>query len=229
MANDKRKITEAYILKYIGALLPNSENKTTANQEIYKTLFASMSDKQFNDFMLSLKNGDIKLALIAPNLSEDKLSVERNLELAKELGHNFFERIWMKDSDSDSPAYLTPIPYLIVDLPLRRQAQLLVKKISIPEDNKSVDDMTGQPTGKSKGSKISYPEVQILASLNLEDTLTELMKIRGGDSKAFNASNQHISHTGGFSISGVEHLAGGVESTQTLKVLLQSAHLQNTL
>ena len=218
-----RKIVEKFIIDWIDRILPGSLNK-----QIYQDLFSSMSDSSFTSFMKGLDEGTIKLSIIAPNFSDQKLSIERNFKIAEELEYRFFERIWMSDSDG-TPPYLSPIPYLIVDLPLRRQAQLLVKKISIPEDNKSVDDLTGQPTGKSKGSKISYPETQILAALDLEECLTELLKYRGGDEGGFVAMNDSISKTGGVSMDGIKHLATGVESTETLKILLNSAHLSNTL
>ena len=226
MVHTKRSVTEAFIIKYIGELLPGKG--ITPNQKIYKDLFAGMSDKEFLTFMTGLRDGNIKLSIIAPNFSEDKLDIDRNFKIAEELGHEFFERIWMHDEDG-SPAYLSPIPYLVIDLPLRRQAQLLVKKVSIPEDNKSIDDLTGQPTGKSKGSKISYPEVQILAALDLEECLNELMKYRGGDERGFAAMNDSISKTGSVTLVSISHLASGVVSTQTLKTLLTSMHVQNTL
>jgi hypothetical protein len=221
MAN--RKAAEAVILTYIEKLLPGSENT-----QIYKDLFASMDDKAFDAFMVKLEQGDIRLAIIAPNLSDKKLTIERNFQIAEELGHNFFERIWI-DRGDDVPPYLSTIPYLVVDLPLRRQAQLLEKKISIPEDNHSIDQYTGQPTGKSKGSKISYPETQVLMSLNLEESLTEKLKFRGGDIKGFNAMNTAISRTGGVSLKSIEHLGTKVKSTETLSVFLTSMHLSNTL
>lgn len=223
MAHTPRSVTEKFIIDNISKLLPGEQNS-----KIYIDLFASMSDKQFDDFMKALEEGTSKLAIIVPNFSEQKLSIERNLALADELGHKFFERIWMNDGDG-TPPYLSTVPYLIVDLPLRRQAQLLVKKISIPEDNKSVDDFTGQPTGKSKGSKISYPEMQILAALDATDSLAELLKFRGGDSGGFNAMNKQISDTGGVSLKAIEHLSSGVESSQTLSTLLVCMHLSNTL
>lgn len=195
---------------------------------MYKDLFASMDDKTFDEFMGALEDGTKRLAIIAPNLSEQKLSIDRNLKLAEELGHQFFEKIWI-DSGNEVPPYLSPIPYLIVDLPLRRQAQLLEKKISIPEDNNSVDDFTGQPTGKSKGSKISYPETQILSALDLNANLTELLKYRGGDVKGFDAMNNAISNTGGVSLKSIESLGTRVKSTETLSTLLTSMHLSNTL
>lgn len=217
-----RAAAQKFIIEQIHAILPDGKNK-----KIYEDMFARMSDKQFDDFMKKLEDGSAKLTIVAPNLMESKLSVERNLALGKKLGHEFFERIWMKDSD-DSPSYLTPQKYMVVDLPVRRQAQLLVKKISIPEDNKSVDDLTGQPTGKSKGSKISYPETQVLAALGLDDTLTELLKYRGGDIKGFNAMNRQIAETGSTSMKAVEPFSGNVQSTVTLKTYLTGMHIAST-
>lgn len=223
MSGKNRKAAEAVILEYIEKLLPGSPNA-----QLYKDLFAEMSDKQFDVFMQGVKEGTARLALIAPNMSEHKLTIERNFAVAKELGHSFFERIWIDKGDS-TPPYLSPIKYLIVDLPLRRQQQLLVKKISIPEDNRSVDDFTGQPTGKSKGSKISYPEIQILAALNLDQCLIEMLKYRGGDVKGFDAMNTMIAKTGGASLQAIEKLGTKVKSTETLATLLRCMHLDNSL
>lgn len=211
------------ILEYVEKLLPGSENTA-----IYNDLFASMDDDLFDLFMKKLESGEARLAVIAPNLDEPKLEIERNFKIADELGHQFFERIWI-DSGTEVPPYLSPIPYLVVDLPLRRQAQLLVKKISIPEDNKSIDDFTGQPTGKSKGSKISYPETQIMSALSLDANLTELLKYRGGDVKGFDAMNNAISKTGGVSLQAIAALGTKVKSTQTLSIFLSCMHLDNTL
>lgn len=218
-----RKAAEAVCLKWIEEILPGSKNT-----EFYKKRFAEMSDAAFDDFINKLRSGEVMLSIIAPNGTKPQLEVERNLEVAKKLGHEFFERIWF-DGGNESPAYLSPVKYLIVDLPLRRQAQLLEKKISIPVDNKSIDNFTGQPTGKSKGSKISYPETQILAALNLDATLAELLKYRGGDLKGFNAMNAQISRTGAARQETIAHLGTTVKSTETLSVFLTSAHLGNTL
>lgn len=218
-----RTETEKFIISYINKILPNS-----GNEKIYLDLFASMDDDAFAKFMDDIDTGKSTLAIVAPNFGNATLSVERNLAIAKELGHNFFQRVWIEGS-GDTPTYLTPIPYLVVDLPLRRQAQLLVKKISIPEDNKSVDDFTGQPTGKSKGGRISYPEVQVLAAMGLNDSLTEMLKYRGGDIKGFDAMNRSISNTGGVRLKAIEHLTSGVESTRILKSYLVCMHISSTL
>jgi hypothetical protein len=218
-----RKAAEAVILEWIEKLIPDS-----GNRDLYANLFAGMDDAAFAVWMEKLERQEIRLAVVAPNLAKSSLDIDRNLKLADELGHNFFERILI-DNGNDIPPYLSPVRYLVVDLPLRRQAQLLVKKISIPEDTKSVDDFTGQPTGKSKGSKISYPETQIMAALNLDANLTEMLKYRGGDEKGFDALNSSISKTGGVSLQSIEKLGTQVKSTQTLSIILTCMHLENTL
>lgn len=218
-----RKKSEEFILRYINKLDPSGENA-----KIYIQKFKSTSDEDFEAMIEGLEKDTVNLAIVAPNFSHVKLDVQRNLNIAKELGHEFFQHINMPAKDG-MPAYKTPIKYLVIDLPVRRQAQLLEKKISIPEDNNSVDDFTGQPTGKSKGAKISYPEVQVLAAMGLEKSMVEFLKYRGGDEKGFNAMNTMISRTGGVSMDAIEPFAGGVKVTTTLKSVLSGMHLRSTL
>lgn len=222
MAHNRKKAEEE-LIRGIEAILPGG-----GNDKIYQALFAEMSDKQFEDFIKGLDNGSIIPAIIAPNHAKVKLNTKRNLELAKKWGHNFFERLWFHHND-DRPPYLSNEKYLVIDLPLRRQAQLLTKKISIPEDNKSIDDFTGQPTGKSKGSRLSFPEIQLMASWKLDHSIQELIKLRGGDTAGFNAMNTMASRYGSISQKAVEPFAGRVKSTETLHTLLTCMHYKSTL
>ena len=219
-----RKAAEEELLSCIEQILPGSENS-----RIYQDILKGMPDNEFDQWIADLESGARQLALIAPELVEPSLSVERNLDLAEKWGHKFFERIWM-DSQNGSPSYLSNEPYLVVDLPLKRQAQFLIKKISIPEDNRSIDTFTGQPTGKSKGSKISWPELQILAALGgFDETIAEFFKFRGGDLQGFNAMNNMIANTGGVSLNAIGSLGTKVKAVQSLSTLLSSMHLTNTL
>lgn len=219
-----RKAAEAELLSCISQILPNSEN-----EKIYQDILKGMPDNEFDQWIADLESGARQLALIAPELVEPSLSVERNLDLAEKWGHKFFERIWM-DSQNGSPSYLSNEPYLVVDLPLKRQAQFLIKKISIPEDNRSIDTFTGQPTGKSKGSKISWPELQILAALGgFDETIAEFFKFRGGDLQGFNAMNNMIANTGGVSLNAIGSLGTKVKAVQSLSTLLTSMHLTNSI
>lgn len=218
-----RPAAEAQILADIETILPGS-----ANSQYYQTLFDSMDDEQFDQFMRDLESGHTTLSIIAPNFSEHQLDVKRNFSIAKQWGHVFFERIWMDDGDG-TPMYLSNDPYPVMEVPVRRQAQLLEKKISVAEDAKSVDDMTGQPTGRSKGSKISFPELQLLAAQGLDDSILELIKWRGGDTKGYNAFVDSLSGSGGVSLKAIAGMAGGVVSTQTLRTLLLCMHVTSTI
>ncbi len=219
----KRQKTEKYIIEYINKLMPDK-----SNEPLYVEMFSKMSDNEFEEFIRELKVGTKYLIIVCPNFSKVSLNVERNLKIAKELGINFFQRIWFP-ATKESPKYLSPIPYMIVDLPIRRQSQLLDKKMSVPEDQNTVDILTGQPAGKSKGAKISYPELQVLAAMGLDNSVVELIKMRGGDTGGYRALDMSLKKTGHVDLNVINQYATGVESTRTLKTYLTGAHLQSTI
>jgi hypothetical protein len=221
MAN--RKKAEAFILEYMEKILPGS-----GNVKLYKDFFATMSDVEFDVYMKDLESGDKYLTMTIPSFSEHKVSIERNLQVADELGHNFFPKIWI-GRNGDIPEHKSNVRFMVVDLPLRRASQLLIKKISVPDDNKTVDTLTGQPTGASKGAKISYSELQICAGIGLEKTMLELMKYRGGDLKGNVALNGMIAKYGKANLTALAPYASGVESTATLKTVLTAMHLKTTV
>lgn len=221
--NKNRTAAEAEVYRCLEDILPGSENP-----KIYADIFRVMSDEDFDKWINQLISGETALAIIAPDKTGPQLSVERNLDIGEKWGHEFYERVWM-DPQNGAPAFLSNDKYLVVDFPLKRQAQFLVKKISIPEDNRSIDNLTGQPTGKSKGSKISWPEAQIMAALGgFDNTIVEFIKYRGGDLQGFNAMNHSIHTTGGVSLSSISTLGTKVKSVQSLSTLLTSMHLSNT-
>lgn len=221
--NGNRKAAEKELINVIESILPGSENT-----KIYQDILKGMPDDEFDRWIADLDSGERYLAIIAPELNEPSLSVQRNLDLGEAWGHKWFERIWM-DPQNGAPSFLSNDEYLVVDLPLKRQAQFLIKKISIPEDNRSIDTFTGQPTGKSKGSKISWPELQILAALGgFDQTITEFFKFRGGDLQGFNAMNHMIATTGGVSLNAIGALGTKVKAVQSLSTLLTSMHIANT-
>jgi len=218
-----RKAAEAFILKYIAKILPGSENVA-----YYKEKFANMTDKQFDVMMESIETDDFVLPLIAPNLDKNKLDTSRNIQIAEELGHSFFERLKLTD-DASGVTYLTPLPYMIVDLPIRRQVQTLSKKMAVPENNNVRDELTDQATGPSKGSGLSFPETQVLVALGMDDVIEELIKVRGGDEAAFNKMNNDIIQNGESSLADIRLLGSRAKATDTLSAILKGMHLDNNL
>lgn len=218
-----RKAAEAFIIQYIDKFLPGSPNKA-----MYEEKFQSMSDAEFDQWISAIGRGEELLVLVSPNLSKPTLNIDRNFKIAEELGHEFFQRVWLPSKDGKTK-YLTPRKHLVYKLPIRRQAQLLTKKISIPKHTRTVDNLTGQPTGDSKGARVSFAELQILSALGLDKTVREFVKLRGGDEKGFNAMNTMISRQGSVSQAEIEPFTGTVKSSEVLRAYLLAAHLDNNL
>ncbi|QVD49397.1 hypothetical protein LUCX_327 [Xanthomonas phage vB_XciM_LucasX] len=218
-----RKAAEAEALAWIEQLVPGGQCVADT-----KALFASMSDAQFETYMAKLESGEEILSIAVPNLGTDRLELERLLDLGPKLGHSFFEQLWLTDAKTGT-TYLTPEKYLVIDLPLRRQQQLLTEKISIPDNNRHVDEMTGQVTGDSKGASLSLPEIQLLRSQGLDRPILEAIKVRGGDHRAFRAIDRQIIETGGASLDSVLGAGTRVKSTESLATLFKGMHLSTNL
>ena len=219
----KRKETEKICIEMIDDIKPDGINK-----KIYEDLFAKMSDEDFDRFMNKLKTDEIQLAIFSPNYDKVKLDFDRNLSIGEKYGYNFYQRVWIPPADG-TRGYLTPIPQLIVDAPIRRQAQLLQKKRSVAKNNDVVDEITGQAAGDSQAAKISAPEVNVIAGMGLDRCLSELVKVRGGDEGAFTAYNTLLSRNGEVSLEEVDKFSTGVQVTKALDVYLKTAHINSTL
>lgn len=216
-----RKAAEAVILSMVSEIDPTGKNTT-----FLKERFKAMSDKQFDVYMTAIEEGKDFVSLIAPNMEAHGISTENNISLAKKWGIKLFHRLWLTDP-ATGMTYRTNHEYLCVWLPVRRQIQTLKNKMSVPEDNKHVDDLTDQPTGVSKGSSLSFPELLALRAQGCDSTALELIKFRGGDLKAMIAMDKMIHETGGARMESFEHLNTRAKATLTYSTLLKGMHLDN--
>ena len=226
--NAKRKAVQDYIIKYVSAIVAGNENT-----KLYQDLFDRMTDEEFDRFMVGMKEGKIHISIVVPNDGKTRVSVENNFRVAKQLGHEFFQRVKVTNHP-DYPDHMLPIKALTMILPIRRAQQLLSKKISIPEHSMTTDVLTGQVAGKSRSSKLTYPEQQMLIAMDMKDTATEMVRIRGGDLKAQSEYVRQLANNGEVSQKDILDVAnlvsnGGVVSTRTLKYYLQGMHIKNTL
>ncbi len=224
MAQGNRKAATAWLLDFIDSLNPGSPNR-----KIYQDRLAVMSDEEFDVFVNDIDSGKESLVYYSPNgFGDNSLSVERNLEIAKALGHDFFQYMILTDPDT-GVVFETNNRYLVVDLPVRRQAQTLEKKVSIPENDQHTDQLTDQPTGPSKGSKISFPELQILYGQGYDRTIEELIKFRGGDTKAYQLLKTLAMTDGVVSQDNIKQVQTQVKSTEVVGTVLTAMHLGNNL
>ena len=221
--NAKRKEVQEYILTYMKKIF-----KKDNNYNLYKNLFDKMTDQEFDDFMVGLRDGTITLSCVISTNDADEVDPKRNIKIGKELGYEFFQKIKVS-GDPNIPDYTTPNKYLVLKLPIRRAAQLLVKKISLPEDDTTIDNLTGQVTNKSKGSKISLPEIQVLAGIGMKDVLNELVKIRGGDLGSARALKGYLERGLPATQQEINTYSTGVESTKTLNSYLNGMHIKSNI
>lgn len=220
MATGNRKAAEKAILDFFKSIEP-----TGHNVKRWTAIFENMSDKQFDDYMKGIREGSKYLVIFKPTYEAVGMTIDNILKTADKYGIPLFERLVI-ENDRTVPDHTTPIEYFVVDLPYRRQSQNIVKKISVPDDNKTIDQLTFQPTGASKGAKISYPELQVLIGMGLDNTISELIRYRGGDKGGFAAYNAMFLRYGSVNLKTLGNYSTGVESTKTLKTLLAGMHLK---
>jgi hypothetical protein len=218
-----RKAFTDYVIKYMDRILPGAECI-----QLFKSQLEAMTDEQFESYVTDLEQGKQNLHLTIPNGGKHQISIERNFEVAKEVGVEFFQQLRLTDPVTKA-VYLTPKKYLVVDLVVRRQAQLLVKKQSIPEDNLHVDQLTDQPTGVSKGAKISFPELQILGAQEMDVALHELISIRGGNRKAYNLMRRTIIESGSVRQAHLANTGTRAKAIDVMGILLNGMHLHNNI
>ena len=219
----KRKKAEATIINIIDKLVPGGENK-----QLYLDLFKSLNDRGFNSFMERLRDKKTTLSVIVPNDSKIKLDIKRSLKLGEELGVKFFQKLTFGDTQY-LKEHTSTVEYLVMDLPFKRQSQTLAKGVAVAKDNKSINMLTGQVTGKSAASKLTLPEIQLLVSMGLNDSVEEIMKYRGGDVGGNAALNASLIKYGKADQETLKMFSTGVESTKTLKSFLNAMHLKSTL
>lgn len=206
------------------AILPKSQNV-----QLYETYLNELDDASFEALVQRIESGELILPLYTTLLKGPKLEVDRNLALGKKWGHDFFQQIDMTDQNDPSLTYRTPKKYLVLELPVRRQIQTLVNKLSVPKNNTHIDELTGQVTGESKGSGMTFPELQILQSKGLDATIREFYSVRGGNEEAYREFEKSIIENGGARLDSIKSKDSRTKSTESLSILMKSAHLGNNL
>jgi len=218
-----------HICKYVDMIIPGD----TSNSELLREQLSKMSKADFENYLRSLKptNDPAEIAkrnvlpFYKPNLVGKRISIARNFEIAEKLGKKLRHRLVMTDPVSGNE-YITPHEYPVLDLPARRQAQTIIKKRSIPEHNQRIDELTGQPTADSKGSRISSPELAALGSRGLDNTIREFIDFRGGNEAAYREMRRLLIENGEANVAQLEGL-GRAKSTNTASVLLNCMHIGN--
>lgn len=215
---------KAYVLKMIGKI--ESGNPTLS---FYQEKFKNITDKEIAELVTKLESGEFYLPYYRENLNDKEVDIEAWLAIAEEVGAEIFTKLWIEDAVTGEIS-LTPVEHWVALVPGRTQLQYLDDKMSVAADSTVRDALTGQVTGASKGSAISYPQLNTLdARGHFNNTMVEFLKLRGGDIEASRAYNRMLINTGGAKIEPIMELHSRPLSTETLSTQLTAAHLANNL
>lgn len=198
-----------------------------------REMLDSLSEKEFDEFIRGFKNKPGEdhtkprsiIPYYLPNLSKHRLNIARLYDLHEKIGRPADQQLIMDDSLTGIE-YLTPHKYTIVTLPVRRQSQTIAKKSSIPSGRQPIDELTHQPIQTSKGASLTQPEIGSLAARGLDNTLYELLNVRGGNETARREFRKQLLESGEGrldSLSGV----GSIKSIDTMSIFLSGMNLGN--
>ena len=218
---EKKKKVLSYLKKKLAPIDPGG-----VNYKRYAKLFTDMSDKQFDKFMVNMRDGKWEFHIVVPNMGP-KFSLDQILQAADGVDLKIFHRIWLTDTATGT-RYLSRAEYPILKLPIRRMQQFLDKKLSVPDNDKSIDGLTGQVSGSDKAASISGPEIQALHSRGLTQVLNELVTVRGGDIANYGEARRQMEEQGSINLASLD----GSSTSRTAKiteVFLEAMHIDSNL
>jgi len=211
------------ILKMICKVMDQLD-PSKVNSQRYIIFFKTLDEKGLKRFITLLKEKKEQIFIVFPNMKmnlemEDikKASVLTKTELTS--------RVWLVDEFSGKK-YLTNERYPILKMSVRRMQQFLDNKLKVPNDDKSIDGLTGQVSGADGKASFSVQETRVLHSRGLDKSLVELLKIRGGDIDTYGEFRRQLEETGSCNTENITSQTR-VKSAHTLNVLLRGMHLDN--
>lgn len=196
MANvtEKRKQIESLIYKILTDLDPSG-----SNTKKYQTMFQSMSDKAFADWVtkfLADKKSNIRLDIEEFNNTRN-LKYENVEKAAKDLKLPLYEYVYIPHvSSNPNRPVRTRTPVLVGYLNIKTVQQLQTKKSTGVINDIDRDELTGVAKGESKGGQMSGIENELLMGVGGEDILSEVIGARGDNSVEYDNMLQQIAETG---------------------------------
>ena len=199
-------------------------DKSKANSEYYKELFASMDDDKFYKFVSKKYpyrfhiNQDIN-----PTMTDIKKACDF-------LGVPLMERVslgYLYENKDGTPIYSQPS--YVIYLPIKRMVQMNIKKLKHGVDVDKRDMRSGRLNSDDKGGQTSFREMESLSALGLMDTLDEMSRIRADAMNAKSLANSIISTTGQLKLSEVPVEKDDSLGKNYFNVYLLGCHLNSNL
>lgn len=198
------------------------------SSQFFMECVEKMSPQDFETFIQRLEKEEDYISVIMQFNDTKSVTYENNIKVAKKRGVPIFQRHWYTDP-STGQEVLCPELRAVYMLPVRRQIETIEYKISYSSSNMKVDAHTGQVIGDDQASRISYPEVMVVYSKQLNWSLVEFMKYRGGDTKGRVEFNNLLRNTGDVSTQNLLRTKTTVKSSETLQVYFLAMHWQTNI
>lgn len=218
MKPETRKAVEASIHRHLKMIDPSG-----VNNQMYTEIFKTLDGKGL------LKIIESRVPIFIPPNSPVYIDPYKVVDLAREeFGYEFRQHGWLTDPKTGIISK-TKFKHLFIEVPIRRQTQMIEKKISIPKHNRTIDKLTHQPTGDSKSSGFSFPQSYIMFSQGYDQTLGEFLQDRGGNLKAMQVIDRNIRANGHSSRMFPGKAQTKTKSVTTGGIIYKCMHLGNNM
>lgn len=197
---------------------------TNANR--IKEKLSKMSTPEFAKFMKGLKSGEEHLDLLCPNMKVN-IRVDNLLKALESAGINIFSRLVTVDPISKQKV-MTNEKFMVLKLPVRRAIQSLKLKSHFADDDKHIDQASGQVVSHDEAAKISAPEAESLNAKSLDKLLIEVLNMRGGNVGSWAQMKNALEETGECNMSDIVPLTR-TRSVVTTKNLYTALHFDTNL
>ncbi len=200
-------------------------DKTGANTQYYKELFAPMSDAQFERFLKRRLPFRFHTSLfkVEPNMDDI-------LKAFKVLKKPLLEKVKMnylfKNSEGKA---IESKECLVVYINIKRLKQMRIKKTNTAMEISKRDMKTGRLIGDDKGGLESNKEFEGAAALGLENTIIENARIRADAMKAKTEAYNTINVKGQVSYDDIDAQKTDSIAKNTMNVYLIGANLHSNL
>lgn len=220
-----REAFKKVLLNGVRQVITENNEIRDKNLEIIENWIDGMTKDELDQFVKDYENGDRVIPLIIPN-GVNAIDYEKCLDLLESLGMSTHKRLRIVRNGVE---IMSPIPRLLLELPLKKPIQLLDKKRAISENQDVKNSMTGQVTGPSKSMSVSSAEVPLMLAVGLKNTVREFTKYRGGDKNSELVMAKLADSNLEISQETLERYSEGPEVNNTLKQYLLSMHIEGVI
>lgn len=218
--NKQREKAEELVYKVMDAL-----DKTGSMSKYYASLFKSMNDKQFLDYV-SKKfpyRFQTRIFKIEPTFVE----IEKAANI---LGVPLMEKVATPDLYVNKDGIpVNTKEALVVYLHLKKMKQFLTKKNAISTNIALRDNKTGRLVGADKNGATSDREMESLVVSGMDNTIKELSRARADSIEAKQALYNTISTLGTVSINDIPEDKTDVLSKNMMNVYMIGSHINTNL